>query len=200
MSNIFTKRILGTVVMTTLVVSLTTGHVAHADYEAGITAAQNGDFATALREFTEAAEAGLDLAQFNLAILYYTGQGVEQSYEEAYRWTLAAAEQGHLNAQANLASLHYYGTGTTQNYKEALRWNTTAAEYQHAGAQLSLAKMYQLGEGTEVDLLQAHFWASAALHNEHPEAGVLLRQISALMDPEQLSQARRMFAEWVLAL
>lgn len=202
MNTIFKKRILSALIsVSALTASLATSHVAHADYEAGVTAAQNGDFATALREFTEAAEAGLDLAQYNLAILYYTGQGVEQNYEEAYRWTLAAAEQGHLNSQVNLASLYYYGTGTAQNYEEALRWNTIAAEEgQHPGAQHSLAKMYQLGEGTPVDLAKAHFWASAALQNENREAEKLLREVSALMTPEQLSEARRAFAEWMLTL
>lgn len=201
MSNIFRKRILSALLsMTAVTASLVTSHVAHADYEAGVTAAQNGDFATALREFTEAAEAGLDLAQYNLAILYYTGQGVEQNYEEAYRWTLAAAEQGHLNSQVNLASLYYYGTGTAQNFAEALRWNTVAAEAQHAGAQHSLAKMYQLGEGTEVDLAKAHLWASAALHNEYREAEGLLMELGKAMTPEELSAARRAFAEWMLAL
>ncbi len=55
--------------------------VSFADYEAGVNAAFNGDFETALHEFTIAAEEGLDLAQYNLGILYFTGQGVEKDYE-----------------------------------------------------------------------------------------------------------------------
>lgn len=180
---------------------------AFADYEEGVTAAQNGDYATALREFTAAAEAGLDLAQYNLGILYYLGQGVEQNYAEALRWTLAAAEQGHVNAQFNLASLYYYGTGTAADYTQALRWNLAAAEAQHAGAQHSLAKMYELGEGTEVDLVRAHFWASASRYNANAEqdaaaaaeATALLGELSAKMTPEQISEARRTFAEWTIS-
>ena len=74
-------------------------------------AAFTGDFDTAFREFSLAAQQGLDLAQYNLAILYFTGQGVDQDYEQAFRWTEAAAVQGHINAQANLASLYLEGTG-----------------------------------------------------------------------------------------
>jgi hypothetical protein len=180
---------------------------AFADYEEGVTAAQNGDYATALREFTAAAETGLDLAQYNLGILYYLGQGVEQNYAEALRWTLAAAEQGHVNAQFNLASLYYYGTGTAVDYAQALRWNLAAAQAQHAGAQHSLAKMYELGEGTEVDLVRAHFWASASQYNANAEqdtavsaeAIALLGELSAKMTPEQLSAARKTFAEWTIS-
>lgn len=184
-----------------------TAPAAFADYEDGVTAAQNGDYATALREFTTAAEAGLDLAQYNLGILYYLGQGVEQNYAQALRWTLAAAEQGHVNAQFNLASLYYYGTGTAVDYAQALRWNLAAAEAQHAGAQHSLAKMYELGEGTEVDLVRAHFWASASQYSANAEqdtesiaaATALLGELAAKMTAEQLSEARKAFAEWTIS-
>ena len=47
-----------------------------ADYEDGVNAAFAGEFDTAFREFSIAAEEGLDLAQYNLAILYFTGQGM----------------------------------------------------------------------------------------------------------------------------
>ncbi len=184
-----------------------TAPAAFADYEDGVTAAQNGDYATALREFTTAAEAGLDLAQYNLGILYYLGQGVEQNYAEALRWTLAAAEQGHVNAQFNLASLYYYGTGTAVDYAQALRWNLAAAEAQHAGAQHSLAKMDELGEGTEVDLVRAHFWASASQYTANAEqdaaaaaeATDLLGELAAKMSAAQISEARKAFAEWTIS-
>ena len=77
-----------------------------ADYEDGVNAAFAGDFDTAFIEFSEAAEAGLDLAQYNLGILYFTGQGVDQDLDLAFKWTEAAAHQGHVDAQANLASLY----------------------------------------------------------------------------------------------
>lgn len=172
----------------------------HADYEAGVTAAQNGDYATALQEFRTAAEAGLDLAQYNLAILYFTGQGVAQDYEEALRWTTAAAEQGHTNAQFNLGALYYTGTGTAANMSEALRWYTYAAQAQHPVAQYNLATMFELGEGTSVDLVRAYFWASAAQYNEYAEAPALLETLRAKMTSAQLSEARGSFAQWRLEL
>ncbi len=170
-----------------------------ADYEAGVNAAQNGDFEIALQEFTEAAELGLDLAQYNLAILYFTGQGVEQNYETAFSWTKAAAEQGHVNAQLNLGALYYNGTGTESDFKQALQWYTAAAESQQSEAQYNLATMYENGEGTEPDLVRAHFWASAAQFNEHPDAAELLQQLTKKMNSEDLRAARRAFAEWRLA-
>lgn len=172
---------------------------AFADYEDGVNAAQNGDYETALQEFTSAAEAGLDLAQYNLAILYFMGHGVEQNYATAFSWTKAAAEQGHLNAQLNLGALYYNGTGTEINLEQALLWYTAAAESQQSDAQYNLATMYENGEGTQQDLVRAHFWASAAQYNENSDAADLVRQLTEKMTPEQLSAARRAFAEWSLA-
>lgn len=171
-----------------------------ADYEDGVNAAQAGDYATALKEFTAAAEAGLDLAQYNLAILYFTGQGVEQNPAEALRWTKAAAEQGHLNAQFNLGALYYTGSGTAVDLEQALHWYDQAAGAQHGGAQYNLATMYELGEGTEVDPVRAHFWASASQYNEFPDAPALIARLAAAMTPEQLSAARQAFAHWMLSL
>ncbi len=172
----------------------------HADYEDGVAAAQAGDYATALREFTAAAEAGLDLAQYNLAILYFTGQGVPQDHAQALRWTQAAADQGHVNAQFNLGVLHYTGSGTPVDLQQAFHWYQRAAEAQHAGAQYNLATMYENGEGVEQELVRAHFWASAAQYNEFADAPALLERLSAAMSPEQLSAARQAFAQWLLAL
>ena len=182
----------------TLLCSLVLSTALHADYEAGVTAAQNGDYATALHEFQEAADAGLDLAQYNMAVLYFTGRGVEQDYAEALRWTVMAAEQGHLNAQFNLGALYYTGTGTAVDLEKSLLWYTRAAEGQHGEAQYNLATMYELGEGTEMDMVRAHFWASASQYNEYAEAPALLQRLAAAMTPEQLSEARGTFARWRL--
>ena len=38
-------------------------------------------------------------AQFNLVVMYHTGQGVPQDYTQAVRWARLAADQGHTKAQ-----------------------------------------------------------------------------------------------------
>lgn len=167
-----------------------------ADYEDGVNAAFDGDFDTAYREFTISAESGLDLAQYNLGILYFTGQGVDRDYDQAFRWTLAAAEQGHLAAQFNLGSLYYEGQGVDRNHGTALEWYSTAGKSGHANAAFFLAEMYQQGETVGSDPVQAHAWASMAISNEHQDGQTLRDDIEQRMDPDQLSQARRLFARW----
>ena len=94
-----------------------------ADYQKGLTAAQSGDFATALREWKPLAEQGHAPAQSGLGAMYFQGTGVSKDYKTAVKWFRLAAEQGHLLAQANLGWIHYKGIGVSQNHKIALKYH-----------------------------------------------------------------------------
>ena len=48
-----------------------------ADFQKGLTAAQSGDFATALREWEPLAEQGDASAQFSLGAMYEKGKGLK---------------------------------------------------------------------------------------------------------------------------
>jgi len=165
-----------------------------ADYEAGLEAAQNGDYETAAREFTAAAEEGLEVAQYNLAILYFSVVGVEQDFDEAFRWTAAAADQGHTQAQFNLGALYYQGQGTGRDRETALEWYIKAGNENYAPAQYNIGEMYFRGDGIRKDIIRAHAWISRAIENEHQTAAELLEEIEADMSDAELSEARRMFA------
>jgi len=97
------------------------------DSQKGLTAAQSGDFATALREWTPLAEQGDDHAQNNLGIMYANGQGVPQDYKAAVRWYTLAAEQGHAAAQFNLGVMYNNGQGVLQDYIRSHMWLNIAA-------------------------------------------------------------------------
>ena len=77
-----------------------------ADFNKGWTAAQNGDFASALKEWKPLAEQGYAKAQYNLGVMYYNGYGVPQDYKEAARFYTLAAEQGDADAQYNLGLMY----------------------------------------------------------------------------------------------
>jgi len=66
--------------------------------EKGLTAAQSGDFATALREWTPLAKQGNAFAQFNLGLMYEKGQGVPKDDKTAVKWYTLAAEVGDARA------------------------------------------------------------------------------------------------------
>ncbi|MBL4819531.1 MAG: sel1 repeat family protein [Gammaproteobacteria bacterium] len=174
--------------------------LSHADYEAGVEAAQQGDYATALREFTLAAESGMVMAQYNLAILYFAGQGTDQDYAKALKWSAAAAEQGHVAAQFNLGALYYEGNGARKNMETAFEWYSKAADADHAAAQYNVAEMYYLGDGVDKNLVLAHAWASRAIDNDDALASKLRDDIAEDLDAEELAEARRVFARMKIGL
>jgi len=72
--------------------------LAHADFQAGMDAYNQGDYATALKEWRPLAEQGNADAQFNLGVVYSKGQGVSQDYIQAHMWVNLADAQGHVVA------------------------------------------------------------------------------------------------------
>jgi TPR repeat protein len=185
----------------------------YAAYETGLNAAGEGDMDTALREFRNAAEQGLDVAQYNLGILYYSGNGVRQDYYRAYQWIRAAADQGHVAAMFNMGVLYFNGQGMnprwmsfwplnlinmSSNMQEAARWYQQAANLGHGGASFNLATMYRDGFGVERDLVLAWKWAWVSRESDYPAASQLVTSLSRELSPEQLEQARTLYAEWEL--
>lgn len=175
---------------------LTLPGVAVADYEQGVNAAFAGDYETAFAEFSVAAEQGLDLAQYNLGILYFTGRGVEPDLAQAYRWTRAAAEQGHTAAQFNVATLLLAGDGVEPSAEAAIEWFGRAAKAGHPEAALELATLYAEGKSVARDRVTAHAWASYARGNEAEGAQALLVSLERKLSEAELASARRLYARW----
>lgn len=78
--------------------------------------------------FREAAINGLDVAQFNLGVMYERGLGVPEDETRALLWYHSAAEQGYPLAQYNLGRLYALGKGIPQSDAEAKRWFQRAAD------------------------------------------------------------------------
>lgn len=98
-----------------------------ADFNKGLTAYDNGDYATALKEWKPFAEQGDAIAQYNLGVMYQAGEGVPQNYKEAVRWWTLSAEQGHADAQGNLGAMYAFGTGVLKDFVYAHMWGNIAA-------------------------------------------------------------------------
>ena len=133
-----------------LMVSLLTcaGGVAIAqDLDAGLKAAQAGDFQTALKEWKPLADQGDAGAQYSLGVMYANGEGVVEDDAEAARWYRLAADQGLAIAQYNLGLKYANGNGVPEDDAEAARWYRLAADQGLADAQLNLGWMYDNGRG-----------------------------------------------------
>ena len=121
------KAVIRSLRAASLVLVLATSMAAAQDFDAGLAAAQSGDFATALREWTPLAEQGDATAQNNLGLMFATGQGVPQDDAEAVKWYRLAAGQGDAKAQFNLGYMYANGYGVPQDYITAHMWFNLAA-------------------------------------------------------------------------
>ena len=101
------KRLTATTCLTIALLFGCAGMCWSADFQKGAAAYQNGDFATALREWKPLAEPRDADAQFNLGVMYQKGIGVLQDYKTAVKWYRLAAEQGFARAQNSLGILSF---------------------------------------------------------------------------------------------
>jgi TPR repeat protein len=130
----------------------------YAVLQGGLIAAQKGDYATALREWTPIAKQGNARAQSNLGLMYYKGHGVPQNHKTAVKWYRLAAKQGYANAQSNLGFMYDKGRGVPQNKKTAVKWYRLAAKQGFARAQSNLGLMYYKGHGVPQNHKTAVKW------------------------------------------
>jgi len=146
------------------------------------------------------AEQGVAEAQFNLGVMYATGEGVPEDDAEAVRWYRLAADQGDAFAQFNLGEKYATGEGVPQDDAEAVRWYRLAADQGHAIAQYSLGLMYGDGVGVPQDDVTAHVWLNLAASRstgEVREAAVKARDlVIGFMPPDERAEAQRLAREW----
>ena len=88
-----------------------------------------------------AAKQGDTPAQYNLGLMYYNSEGVDQSYERAKEYFEAAVRQGMADAQYSLGGLYYNGEGVKKSKKSARVWFTKAAEQGHQNSILMLQRL-----------------------------------------------------------
>ncbi len=81
-------------------------------------------------------------AQYDVALMYANGLGVEKSVEQALIWTESAAKKGHSAAQYLLGTAYQGGLGARKDSVQALTWLLRATESGSDKAPLKLAKLF----------------------------------------------------------
>jgi TPR repeat protein len=121
------RNLTATLCLTLAVLLGSAGMSVSQDFQKGFDAYNRGDYATALREWTLAAEQGHAFAQYNLGLMYDNGRGVLQDFKTAVKWYTLAAEQGNADAQYSLGLMYANGDGVLQDYVYAQMWWNIAA-------------------------------------------------------------------------
>ena len=128
--------------------------------------------------------------------MYFLGQGVPQSDQEAVKWYCKAAEQGDAMAQNGLGTMYGNGRGVPQSDQEAVKWYRKAAEQGDAKGQGNLGVMYDNGWGVPQDFIRAHMWyhvAAAALSGDEGKTAMKNRDsVASRMTAVQIEKAQKM--------
>jgi uncharacterized protein len=136
------------------------------------------------------------VAQYNLGLMYLTGQGVPQDDRQAATWFRAAAEKGDAPAQYYLGLSYQSGRGMKRDAVEAAMWYRKAAEQGYVYAQSVLGFMYGNGEGVPTDFVEAFLWLSLAAAAGDGDASDYRDFMAKGMAPEQVTEARRRLSQW----
>jgi len=182
-----------------LALALTTGAwmpVQAQTFGQSLAAYERKDYGTAFTGFKNLAEQGHTLAQFNLGVAYFNGDGVPKDDQQAVVWWRKAAEQGEVMAQYSLGLMYANGQGVPKDYQQAAVWYRKAAEQGNANAQFNLGVMYIPGQGVHKDEQSAYFWWLLASAQGHQIAAGLRDIYERHLSPEQRAAAQAAARAW----
>ena len=117
------------------------------------------------------------VSQYDLAVLYSTGNGVEQDNKKAFSWFEKSAIQGNPDAQLKLGELFAFGKHVEQDDRKAFSWFEKSAVQGNAQAQSNLAFMYEEGYGVEQDDKKALIWYEKSALQGNLDARIMLSSI-----------------------
>jgi len=135
------------------------------------------DYVKAAEWYRNAAARGDYKAQYQLALMYGKGQGVNKDDVKAAEWYRKAAEQGYADAQSMLGSMYEKGEGVNKDDVKAAEWYLKAAEQGDHSSQYNLGVMYEKGQGVKKDDVKAAEWYRKA--NATKQAEELSRFVSS---------------------
>jgi TPR repeat protein len=170
---------------------------AMADFAAGMVAARDGDFATALVEWEPLAATGDMDAQMNLGMMYERGAGVERDPAMALVLFTAAANQGHSLAAYKVGLAHQLGLGIPVDFAAAVTWFRVSAENGYPGGVYELGYSYYQGEGVAADPQEALKWFYAAEEMGWPNARPATNFTEKLLDQNSIEAAQAAATTWL---
>jgi TPR repeat protein len=131
-------------------------------------------------------------AQYDLGLMYGSGNGIAKNMTEAAKWYRRAADQGHAKAQAMLGVLFSSGQGVPQSHVEAIKWWRRAADQGDADARFNLGMAYWKGEGVtqDFDKATALFRSMAPAGSSYARSVLGTRSVPLSTNPPARSEPR----------
>lgn len=133
-------------------------------------------------------------AQYTLAFMYLTADGVPKSSAEEVRWYRVAAAKSS-RAAFMLSLMYEYGEDVPKNPVEAFRLMQIAAQLGDGRAQYYLATFCHQGIGIQVDRQAAAAWFRLSAENGYADAQLAYGMI--LLSGDGVAQDKSQAIEWL---
>ncbi len=136
------------------------------------------------------AQEGDAKAQYNLGLMYASGDGVKYDLAQAANWYKKSADLGYKEAQYALAVMIFNKEIETLDYTQAIKWYQAAATQGHLKSQENLGILFYRGDAIEQDINSSIYWFQLAANQNSSEAQQYLAYIySNGAVPEDLVKA-----------
>ena len=175
----------------------TTPSPALGNYEKGSIAFEQGDYKTALKEFTDLTEQKDSRGQYGMGLMYDLGTGVSMNFEEAVKWYQLSAEQGNADAQNNLATMYAEGEGVEKDAHKAEKLYERAAQQGNFDAPNNLGTMYLQGLGITRNYIRAYMWFHLGEMKGDRAAKKNRGFVETKMNSEEIIEANKQVEEWM---
>ena len=123
------------------------------------------DGAVAVDFYRRSANAGNDVARFNLGKMLFDGDLVQGDFRAAYECFKPLADKGDAHAAYYLGGILFNGWGVAADHAQAARYTRQAADAGIARAQHQLASLYSSGMGVPQSNSQAQYWLQRSQTN-----------------------------------
>jgi uncharacterized protein len=149
-------------------------------------AMERGDYSVAVKEYQQLSAKGDPIAQAQLSLMFFLGEGLSKNIDEAQRLakfalsnleTLAAS--GDPRAQVSIGSMYRDGRGVPMDESKAIEWYLKAAEQGSSSAQINIGLMHFNGLGVARDMQQVEVWVRKAAEQGHAIAQAALGTLYA---------------------
>lgn len=113
--------------------------------------------------FKKAADAGDSYGEWNLGMLYMSGNGVEKDFDKGLSLLNKAADDGCVPAMFELARRYRRGDGVKQEGSKVVKWYKKAVDAGDIAALFNLGEVYEAGDVVPQDIDKAiHYFKLAA--------------------------------------
>ncbi len=148
------------------------------------------DYEQAMRCFREADARGNYYAMYNLACMYYFGDGVEKDERTALTWYRRAFEHGDPEAASRVGVMLEQGIGTQQDEEAAFRAYLASAEMGSLSGMANAGRCYMEGIGIRTNRRKGLEWLEKASELGNGVASVMLGRLCLTDGAPEYDRAR----------